>query len=330
MRWYLRSKIHQAIVTQADVAYIGSITIDEDLVDLARLAVGEKVLVVSNTTGVRLETYVIPGPRGSGQIGMNGAAARLIQVGEEIIVMGFELSDQPIQPTIILVDNHNRFKEQLRLRPEFGLHVSGDQSPVYAALMARVAQRDRQAFLELYELTAPKAYGLALKIMSDPMAAEEVMQEAFLKLWMRAGTYRPSQGRLFPWLLTIVRHTALDLLRREARRPESVEPPEGEGGWGAWLEAPGSGSEEARWRSLYFAVAHLPEDQRLAITYAYYYGLSHSQIAAQLSLPLGTVKTRLRLGMERLRQAWLSTGVDSSQAGQSKAARGDVDMKDED
>lgn len=118
MRWYLRSKIHQAIVTQADVTYIGSITIDEDLIDLARLAVGEKVLVVSNTTGARLETYVIPAPRGSGLIGMNGAAARLIQVGEEIIVMGFELSDQPIQPTIILVDKHNRFKEQLRLRSE--------------------------------------------------------------------------------------------------------------------------------------------------------------------------------------------------------------------
>lgn len=206
--------------------------------------------------------------------------------------------------------------------------MSGDQPPVYAALMARVAQRDRQAFLELYELTAPKAYGLALKIMSDPMAAEEVMQEAFLKLWMRAGTYRPSQGRLLPWLLTIVRHTALDLLRREARRPDAVEPPEGEGGWGAWLEAPGSGSEEARWRSLYFAVAHLPEDQRLAITCAYYYGLSHSQIAAQLNLPLGTVKTRLRLGMERLRQAWLSTAEDS-RPGQSKAARDDVEMKDE-
>jgi aspartate 1-decarboxylase len=118
MRWYLRSKIHQAIVTQADVTYVGSISIDEDLVEVAGLAVGEKVMVVSNTSGARLETYVIPGPRGSGVIGMNGAAAHLIHVGEEIIIMGFELSDDPIQPIIILVDEHNRFKEQLPPRSE--------------------------------------------------------------------------------------------------------------------------------------------------------------------------------------------------------------------
>jgi aspartate 1-decarboxylase len=118
MRWYLRSKIHQAIVTQADVAYVGSISIDEDLVDLAGLAVGEKVMVVSNTTGARLETYVIPAPRGTGTIGMNGAAAHLIQVGEEIIIMGFELSDEPVQPTIILVDEHNHFEARLPGRSE--------------------------------------------------------------------------------------------------------------------------------------------------------------------------------------------------------------------
>lgn len=113
MRWYLRSKIHQATVTEADVHYVGSITIDQDLVDRAGFAPGEKVLVVSNTTGARLDTYVIPGARGSGVIGMNGAAAHLIGVGEEIIVMGFELSDHPIQATIVLVDSSNHFDRVL-------------------------------------------------------------------------------------------------------------------------------------------------------------------------------------------------------------------------
>lgn len=109
MRWLLRSKIHKAVVTQADLAYVGSLTIDEDLLERAAFWPGEKVLVVSNTSGARLETYLISGARGSGVVCMNGAAAHLISVGEEIIIMGFELSAQPIDPTIILVDEQNRF-----------------------------------------------------------------------------------------------------------------------------------------------------------------------------------------------------------------------------
>jgi aspartate 1-decarboxylase len=114
MRWVLRSKIHQATVTEADVSYIGSITIDEDLVERAGLWGGEKVLIVSNTTGVRLETYVIVGARRSGVVGMNGAAAHLISAGEEIIIMGFELTDRPVDPKVILVDGDNRFVRELR------------------------------------------------------------------------------------------------------------------------------------------------------------------------------------------------------------------------
>ncbi|MEM9291495.1 MAG: aspartate 1-decarboxylase [Acidobacteriota bacterium] len=118
MRWVYRSKIHKATVTEADVNYIGSITIDEELVERARLWPGEKVLVVSNTSGNRLETYVILGPRGSGEICMNGAAAHLIRPGEEIIVIGFELVDEPITPTAILVDENNRFVQYLSAGPE--------------------------------------------------------------------------------------------------------------------------------------------------------------------------------------------------------------------
>ena len=109
MRWLLRSKIHKATVTEANVNYIGSITIDEDLIEKAGFWLGEKVLVASNTTGTRLETYVIVGEKGSGVICMNGSAAHLIKVGEEVIVMGFELTDKPIKPKNILVDKENRF-----------------------------------------------------------------------------------------------------------------------------------------------------------------------------------------------------------------------------
>lgn len=109
MRWVLRSKIHNATVTESNLAYIGSITVDGDLIEKAGFWPGEKVLVVSNTSGARLETYVIAGKRNSGIICMNGAASHLIKIGEKIIVMGFELTDKPIKPKNILVDEENRF-----------------------------------------------------------------------------------------------------------------------------------------------------------------------------------------------------------------------------
>ncbi len=113
MRWVLRSKIHKATVTEANVAYIGSITIDQELIEKAGFWPGERVLVVSNTSGERLETYVIVGERGSGEICMNGAAALSIKTGEEIIIMGFELTSEPLHPTIILVDQNNKFERYL-------------------------------------------------------------------------------------------------------------------------------------------------------------------------------------------------------------------------
>lgn len=113
MRWLLRSKIHKATVTEANLEYIGSITIDEELLEKVGLWPGERVLVVSNTSGVRLETYVIPGERGSGVICMNGACAHLVKKDDELIIMGFELSDKPITPKCILVDKKNKFVRYL-------------------------------------------------------------------------------------------------------------------------------------------------------------------------------------------------------------------------
>ncbi|MDR3306746.1 MAG: aspartate 1-decarboxylase [Endomicrobium sp.] len=108
MRFVLSSKIFKATVTEANLEYKGSITIDTELCDKAGLWIGEKVCVVSNSSGARLETYVIPGKHGSGVICMNGAAAHLIKAGEEIIIMGFTLSDKPIDPKIVFVDKENK------------------------------------------------------------------------------------------------------------------------------------------------------------------------------------------------------------------------------
>ena len=109
MRWLLRSKIHKATVTDANVAYVGSITIDAALLEKVGLLPGERVLVVDNTNGERLETYVISGEPGSGVVCMNGAAALLVHKGDEVIVMGFELSDEIVTARTILVDEGNEF-----------------------------------------------------------------------------------------------------------------------------------------------------------------------------------------------------------------------------
>lgn len=113
MRWVLRSKIHKATVTETNLNYIGSITIDESLVEKAGFWSGEKVLVVDNTNGARVETYVIKGKRNSGIICINGAASHLIKTGDEIIIMGFELTDKKLKPKNILVDENNRFVKYL-------------------------------------------------------------------------------------------------------------------------------------------------------------------------------------------------------------------------
>lgn len=113
MRFILSSKIHKATVTDAQLAYVGSITIDSSLMERVDLWPGERVLVVSNSTGARLETYAIAGEAGSGTICMNGACSHLVGVGEEIIIMGFTLSDKPQSPKSIIVDGSNRFLNYL-------------------------------------------------------------------------------------------------------------------------------------------------------------------------------------------------------------------------
>lgn len=108
----MKSKIHRATVTEANLNYVGSITIDEDLMEAADLLENEKVQIVDNNNGSRLETYVIPGPRGSGVICLNGAAARLVQPGDTVIIISYALlSSEEVavhKPTVVFVDADNK------------------------------------------------------------------------------------------------------------------------------------------------------------------------------------------------------------------------------
>ena len=116
-RTMLGGKIHRATVTEADLNYVGSITVDQDLLDAAGILVNEKVAIVNNNNGERFETYTIPGERGSGVVCLNGAAARLVQKGDIVIIMSYVMLSEPEiaahEPKVVLVDEHNKIRDIL-------------------------------------------------------------------------------------------------------------------------------------------------------------------------------------------------------------------------
>ncbi|SEB63383.1 aspartate 1-decarboxylase [Paenibacillus sp. GP183] len=117
-RTMMKSKIHRATVTEANLNYVGSITIDENLIDLVDMYPNEKVQIVNNNNGARLETYIIPGPRGSGVICLNGAAARLVQTGDTIIIVSYAMMTEEEarkhQPTIAIMGAGNQVAQLLK------------------------------------------------------------------------------------------------------------------------------------------------------------------------------------------------------------------------
>lgn len=117
-RTMMKAKIHRATVTEANLNYIGSVTIDQDILDAVDMLPGEKVQIVNNHNGARLETYIIPGPRGSGVVCLNGAAARLVQVGDIVIIVSYALmTDEEARnyrPTIAFMGEGNRIEEVLK------------------------------------------------------------------------------------------------------------------------------------------------------------------------------------------------------------------------
>ena len=120
-RTLLGGKIHRATVTEADLNYVGSITIDEDLLDAVGICVNEKVAIVNNNNGERFETYTIAGKRGSGVVCLNGAAARLVQKGDIVIIMSYVMLSEPEiqahQPKVVLVDGENKIRDVISYEP---------------------------------------------------------------------------------------------------------------------------------------------------------------------------------------------------------------------
>jgi RNA polymerase sigma-70 factor (ECF subfamily) len=172
-------------------------------------------------------------------------------------------------------------------------------------LMRQIASRDQGALLTLYEQHGRAVYSLAYRVLQNTTLAEEVTQDTFLKVWQQTASWDPDKGKLKNWLLAIAHHTAIDRLRREKRHPvlhpdaledtdETLLTPHNESGWQEGM-------------ALRLVMQELPDEQARLIDLAFFQGLTHTDIAAVTHIPLGTVKTRLRMGIKKLRELWLES-----------------------
>lgn len=178
------------------------------------------------------------------------------------------------------------------------------QEEGWGQLIAQTAQGDQAALATLYDRTSSQVYGLALKILDNREAAEEVTLDVYTQVWRQAHTYDETRGTPGGWLMTIARTRAIDRFRAgaaERGRIQSLDAVEFFVSDGKTPEPDLAGQERRRY--VQQALALLTAEQREAIALAYFYGFSQSEIADKLKLPLGTVKTRMRLGMIKLREA---------------------------
>src|SRR5438105_4993176 len=178
------------------------------------------------------------------------------------------------------------------------------------AVVALVARSDREALAELYDRFGRIAYGLALRVLRDESLAEDAVQEAFLQAWRSADTFMPERAKAGTWLLTLVHRRAVDLVRREDRR--RTEPLETAG------DVAGEGTvDEQAWlryqrERVQSALRQLPDQQREALELAYYGGFSQSELAERLGQPIGTIKSRMFMGLARLRELLGEPGLEMS------------------
>ena len=173
----------------------------------------------------------------------------------------------------------------------------------YAELLMLCARGDEKAFERLYQLASPKLFSICLKLMKTPHAAEDVLQDGFVKIWNNAASFNPERASAMTWMATVVRNRGLDVLRSRKSRPQEVET-EYEG-----LDFSSSDPSPGELAGISLAASRvqecmeaLQEKQRKSILMAYYYGYTHEEIASRLAAPLGTVKAWVRRGVERLRK----------------------------
>jgi RNA polymerase sigma-70 factor (ECF subfamily) len=180
-------------------------------------------------------------------------------------------------------------------------------------LLARIAQGDAEAFAELFDHASPRVLGLLIQMLGDRGEAEEVLQEVFLQLWRQPGAYDPRRGSARGYLLLLARSRALDRLRsHRARLDRERTVHEEQTRRSGVTAAVGTArlEEEERARAVHSALQDLPAEQRRALELAFFQGLTQAEIARRLAAPLGTIKSRVLLGMRKLRQVLEARGAE--------------------
>ncbi|WP_018233753.1 sigma-70 family RNA polymerase sigma factor [Thioalkalivibrio thiocyanodenitrificans] len=180
--------------------------------------------------------------------------------------------------------------------------MTNARSPDLAQLLSQCALGNRAAFEQLYRATSPKLFAIAVRILNSEALAEECLQDAYVKIWHRAGDYRPHLASPVTWLVTIVRNGALDTLRRNRRQITLQDPAHLEFLMDEWNTAPGPDGLDNDSDRLRDCLGQLSDDQRRCLEIAYFQGLSHAEVAELTRTPLGTVKTWIRRGLEQLRK----------------------------
>ena len=191
---------------------------------------------------------------------------------------------------------------QFRRLHDRGRRMSGLPADEAIELIRQLARGDRAAFGRFYDHYATLVFTFALRMLRDRAAAEDLLQEVFLQIWREASNYNSERGSPEAWIITMTRSRGIDRLRSIRRRDRSFVPMEGRSG--KTHDAPvesGAAASEAR-VTVNSALARLPESQRKVIELAYFDGLSQTEIAEQINEPLGTVKTRIRTALQRLRE----------------------------
>lgn len=183
--------------------------------------------------------------------------------------------------------------------------VSNLASKTDAELITLVTQGDQFALEALYERYSRAVYSFALRIVGDPSIAEELLQEVFVRVWQQGGSFRSSRGTLITWLLSITHNMSIDEVRRRNRRPQKAESAEPEMLLAALpderMDVEGEAWLSSLRDTIQQALQQLPANQREVIELAYFQGLTQREIAETLGEPLGTIKTRMRLGMLKLK-----------------------------
>jgi RNA polymerase sigma-70 factor, ECF subfamily len=199
--------------------------------------------------------------------------------------------------------------------PAFQLKVAPERMTappdVWAPLVERAAGGDADALAQLYDGTVSLVYGLALRILRDAGGAEEITEDVYMQVWRQATRYDSARGSVVRWLLTLTRSRAIDRLRAGATQRERSAPLDEAADVLETMPGPEHAATEGERRTLVrAALARLSAEQRQAVELAYFRGMSHSEIASHVGVPLGTVKTRIRLGMNRLRASLGEAGTE--------------------